>query len=197
MTKDWCILEMTSQRTLRVVRSLAADGFEVWAPVMNWRRRRPRSTKFHDIELAVMPGFAFARYADLPQLCAVLASPTLASQHPPFSIMRYQDEPLALPDDQLQGLRAYEAAMADRWRDFLDRERRKGNRARRYVLGQRVRLPNTAFEGLDAEVVEIQPGKLVLRFSGFPHPVTVDSCAPEPVQLKVTVPEYGMAARAA
>lgn len=207
MNRDWCILQMSGQRTLRVVRSLSSVGIAAYAPTTMWRQSRPRSRKYRDIEVAVLPTFAFAPYRDLPSLCAILSTPNLANQHPRFHLMQYQDNFCAVADTEIQRLRDYEATLAQKWEEFQRAERLAAKRTKRqkgaevrkaYVLGQRVRAPDTPFAGITGEITAINDnGTLVLTFPGFSQTATLDSCYVEPIQLKVALPERGSAARAA
>lgn len=198
----WCIIRTSGPRTLPLVRSLRKSGFDAWTPTAMQRKRRPRSDKYRDIEAAVLPTFAFARSEHLTELLALQHAPV--SDHPPFTVLQHRDRFPLVADAAMVPLREYEEKLAHDWEEFLkaDRIARKKSRrwrgaeARRaYVLGQIVRVPDTAFEGLDGEIVEVKKnGELVLSFHGFSTTATVDSCLVEPIQLSTRLSEQARAA---
>lgn len=192
----WVVLRMAGPRTLPVVRSLVRAGIDVWTPVRKARRTLPRSRKYRDIEMAEMPTFAFAAEADLYRLRLIVADP--ASPHPAFTLLTHKGCYPRVSDAALQPLRDHEASLAERWAAFErnDRLSRKKGNARAYVMGQRVKLPDTAFEGLIGTVIENRRGQLVISFE-HGGKVTVDSCYAEPIQLSSGKPEQGNAAQAA
>ena len=188
---DWCILRMSRHRTLPVVRSLRAVGIEAWAPSMIERKRRPRSDKYRDVEVPVLPEFAFVRSRYEADVLAIEHSPV--SRHPAFTVLLHRDMVPKIADAALDPLREYEARARTEWEDFLKAQRlaaKKSNRkrgkhnARSYVLGTIGRVPDTAFEGLDGEIVEVKAnGDLVLTFSGSALSATIDACLFEPIVL--------------
>ena len=183
---DWCILQMTGQRTLRLMRSLSIAGIDAWTPVAMERKRRPRSKKFRDAPVALLPGFAFVEVGYLPELLAIIHAPV--SDHPPFSILQRDSRALTASDASLDPLREYETRMQDQWQAHLDairreaKQKRKKTAARAYVVGQRVKIESEAFSGLVGKIVEIRNnGDLALEFTGFINGPVVPSCDVSPM----------------
>lgn len=196
---SWCILQMSAPRTLRVVQSLRTAGFDVWAPSATVRRHIPRSHKYRDIEIALLPTFAFAQGDHLSQLLAIIHDPR--SDHPAFSLFHGRDGQPYVGAINLQPLRAYEARKQQEWDALLAtiaREaklRTKKSRARAYVLGQRVRVEKSAWAGLIGKIVEKRHnGDLVLEFTGYSRDAVVASCDVEAIQLSEALSEQDKAA---
>ena len=196
---SWLILQMTGQRTLKLVRSLSIAGIDAWTPVATERRRRPRSKKFRDVPVALLPGFAFVEVGYLTDLLAIVHAPV--SDHPPFSILQRHGEALTATDGSLNPLREYERRMQNQWLAHLDatqreaKQKRKKTAARAYVLGQRVKVESEAFSGLTGEIVEIRNnGDLALEFTGFLRGTIVPSCDVRPIGLSGTKSERTEAA---
>lgn len=146
---DWCILRMSGPRTLAVADSLAEAGLEVWTPRRIDRRRLPRGKKGHrEVEVALMPTFAFARVAHLADLQAIRADPK--SPHPAFSIFKHLNGFPSVADREINALRAEE-----------QRARVKKDR-HTFAPGTRVQVPEGAFAGLSGQVVESGNGKFTL-----------------------------------
>ena len=195
----WCILRMSGPRTLAVVGSLLAVGLDAWTPSSMTRRRRPRSDKYRDVEAAILPTFAFARYEQLGELLALSHAP--GSDQPPYTVLHYRDGFPMVTDRDLEPLREYEAQLRQEWTAHLDAlaraAKRKGKKsaARAYIMGQRVRVEKDAFAGLVGEIVEIRKsGDLVLEFSGFLRGTVVGSCDVRPIQLSASLSEQTKAA---
>lgn len=203
---DWCILQMSGPRTLAVVRSLRSVGFDVWAPTGMKRLKRPRSSKYRDRPTALLTCFAFAPYDDAPALGAIAASPE--QDHPAFTVLMVNDVYGKVADRDLDGLRQHEADAAEEWTEFVAAEeqarlerirKKKGRRkekgrlnaARSYVLGQTVRVPTPAFQGLTAKIVENRRnGELVIEFEGMSlGKMTVEACGVKPVHVDGAKPE--------
>lgn len=200
MTSTWCVLRMAGPRTLSVVRSLRAIGFDVWTPTGMQRRKRPRSNKYRDEPDALLKTFAFARYDDAPQLSAIAHSP--AHDLPPFTLLMHRDMYGKVADRELDELRRYEVDQAEEWlamlaeaeRLRLEALRKKKNRkrstgrtnaARAYVLGQTVKVAACGFQGLTGKVVENRRnGEMVIVFDGLSMELTVEACDLRPVQVQ-------------
>jgi len=197
--EPWCILRMAGPRTLKVVESLRRAGYEIWTPATKRRRSLPRSTKYRDVEIAALPTFAFARYRDVADLNEITLAPH--SDHPTFSILRHRGTFARVEDAALYPLREYQADLDARWEAFTKSDRlskkKRSGRAARYVMGQRVHLPDTAFHGLAGHVVEVRRnGDLIIVFESGGK-ATVNPCFVEPVHVGSGSPEQGNAARAA
>lgn len=196
---SWCILRMSGPRTLNVVASLRSAGLDVWTPVGMQRRYRPRSTKFIDRAVALLPTFAFARAEHVGQLLAISHEPN--GLHLPFTVFQRGEVIPTASDAALEPLREFEKQAGEAWDTFLEtkardekRKRKKFN-ARAYVLGQRVHVDKPAFAGLKGEIVEIRNnGDLVLEFEGFVRGTTVSSCDVRPIHLSGSLPEQAQAA---
>jgi transcription antitermination factor NusG len=190
---------MASARTLTVVASLTAAGFDVWAPTGMIRRKIPRSHKYRDLEVAMLPALAFANAAHIDELLAVIHSPVRV--HPAFTLLQRGESVLTAANNQLQPLRDFEAKHNEDWQAFLETEARearrksKKSRARAYVMGQRVRVDVPSFAGLIGEIVEIRKnGDLVLEFTGFLRGTVVPSCDVVSIQLSGALSEQDKAA---
>ena len=196
---NWVILRMASQRTLPVVASLDQAGIGVWTPTAMRRKFRPRSTKYTDLRVPLLPSFAFAHADQARDLLAIVHAPV--SAHPPFSIFTRGDDVQLVRDGDLGALREYERLAQEEWERFVAaaardaKRKRKKSRAKAYVLGQRVRVDRTAFSGLEGKIVEIRNnGDLVLEFHGFLRGAAVPACDVEPIQLSTSSNERTQAA---
>ena len=197
--RSWCILQMAGPRTLTVVAQLQAEGLDVWTPIGKRRRHKPRSTKYTDVEYALLPTFAFGAVEDLPRLLALSHEP--GSGFPPFRVFQRGDAIPTAPDAALAPLRRYEAELRSQWEGFIEaqardaKRKRKKNIARAYVLGQRVHIEREAFAGLTGKITEIRNnGDLVLEFAGFTLGTTVPSCDVRAIHLSGSLSEQDEAA---
>lgn len=146
---DWCIIRMSGARTLAVADSLADAGLEVWTPRRIDRRRLPRGKKGHkEVEVALMPTFAFARATHLRELQAIRADPK--TPHPAFSIFKHLNSFPAIGDREINTLRSAE----QKARSKKDRHT--------FAPGTRVQVPEGAFTGLSGQVVDGGRGKFTL-----------------------------------
>lgn len=141
----WIILRTDEVKTIRLARSLSADGFDVWTPTRVERRRR------REVEVPLVGRFVFARVHHLDALLAIAALPERSRRgagcreaaYPEFKVFRKDDsERIPVVDDaELDPLRHAESRVAI-------------HRPRRYQQGDRVEMPSGAWEGLAGEVVK-------------------------------------------
>lgn len=103
----WCILRCAGRHTLPLAASLAADGFEAWAPARACKVRKPRWQVHRDVRLPLMAGFVFAGARRLPDLLELAATP---SAHRDFSVFHYLDRIPLVADRDLEPLRELETA---------------------------------------------------------------------------------------
>lgn len=188
----WVILRTSGGRTIPLARSLVKIGIEAWAPTMQLRKRRPRSTKFQEVTLAMMPTFVFAPEADLGRLLAIVHAPV--SDHPPFTVFQHGTGFPTIRDAALQPLRHAEAKLQEAWEAAAKPSRRK-SAARRYVMGQLVRVDKAAFAGLTGEITSIRKnGDLVLAVQGLPFDTIIPACDVLAIQVDSASSEQGKAA---
>lgn len=190
----WCILRTSGGRTVPLARSLAGAGFEVWTPVRTIRRPAPgqgrrlvmgQRRKLIDVDLAILPGFVFARADQLHDL--VRAAGAELSPHPSFSVFHQAGRVPLVRDASITGLRAAEEDARELRRAEVEAEtREEARRARadrmrtesnRRKMLRRVTkdLPSatevmvegmSAFDGLIGIVVEGRGATAVVEFGG-------------------------------
>jgi hypothetical protein len=190
----WCILRTSGGRTVPLARSLAAAGFDVWTPVRTIRRPAPgqgrrlvmgQRRKLIDVDLAILPGFVFARADQLHDL--VRAAGAEPSPHPSFSVFHQAGRVPLVRDTSIIGLRAAEEDARELRRAEMEAEtREEARRARadrmrtesnRRKMLRRVtkELPSAtevmvegmpAFDGLIGVVVEGRGATAVVEFGG-------------------------------
>jgi len=158
-TAGWCILRTSGGRTLKLARSLADAGFDVWSPMQTATRRRGRTRERVEFDAPIMPTFVFARAAQLTDIIRALAAPS--SRHPPFSIFRHAGRIPLIAEREIAHLRAEEA----KWRDRAARAAAKASR-HDFVAGQRVRVDQPAFAGLEGIVEEGGDQFALVAFNG-------------------------------
>lgn len=199
MSAPWLVLRMAGPRTLKVADALASRGLRAWTPKGTERRRRPRSDKYLDREVALLPGFVFVGDEHLAELIALIRSEALLC--PSFSILQHDGQFPTASDRAIEPLRQFEVRMQEQWAGYLDalakkaKGKRKRSAARAYVLGQRVKVEREAFAGLEGRITEIRKnGDLKLEFTGFINTTVVPSCDVTAIQLQVPSSEQDKAA---
>lgn len=196
----WCILQTAGGRTLPLARSLTAAGVEVWTPVRTIRRPAPgqrrrlvmgQRRKMIEVDVAILPGFVFARASALSDLVRI--SFDEGSRHPAFTVFQVAGRAPLVGDTSVAGLRAEEAAAAvaaQALRDAdtrdearrLRAERMRTERARRAALrrerrdfadGARVEVEEMpAMDGLVGKVIASTGTVVTIDFGGaFPMQV--------------------------
>lgn len=162
MNDQWCILRMAGPRTLAVAESLSKAGYRVWTPI-GGSSRRPRSKTKAEAKVPVMPTYVFANAGHLAHLLAESVSPT--SQHPAFSIFRWDGRIPLIADASLEYLR--------RGEERYLRRINEGKPMRSFANGETVKITNGGFAGMSG-VVEHSSGKYcVVCFPGFSTPIRV------------------------
>lgn len=72
---DWCILRTAGRETMRLAKTLAEDGFDVWTPIETRTMRVPRANIKREVRLPIMPSYVFARADHLIDLIELAAMP--------------------------------------------------------------------------------------------------------------------------
>lgn len=107
----WFILRTSGGRTLPLMRSLRAAGYDVWTPAKVLRRtvraKTPLCTRTIEIDAPILPTFLFATEEHLVALTGEASDP--ASQHPAFSIFHRAGKAPIIGGAQITGLQAEEA----------------------------------------------------------------------------------------
>jgi transcription antitermination factor NusG len=159
---EWCVLRTSGPNTIGLFRSLAAAGFEVWTPIENQSRRKPRNKAKVECEVPIMPTYIFARADQLVDLIDLSFAPL--KNHRDFSVFRYFARYPLISDDSLGSLRLIERKLAVR-----------KNKDAGFTAGERVRLNEGGFAGMSG-VVETSKGQFTLVcFPGFNIPVKIAS----------------------
>lgn len=153
MTGDeWCILRTGGQRTIALMKSLVAAGYEAWTPIENRKRRRARSKMQIEIDVAMMPTFVFARADRADELARVRVDPT--SPHPVFSVFHYQGRVPLVSNSEVERLRTLERMQAPK-------DRRKV-----FAAGDAVRVPEGPFGGMSGVVKQGNDRYTLVAFAG-------------------------------
>lgn len=154
---DWCILRTGASRTLPLVASLQAAGFDVWSPVQTLTRRHGPARGRVEYAAPIMPTFVFARADRRNELAQIAAQPF--SEHPSFSVFRYLGAIPTIADAEI--------AEARRVEERGQRAARMGQR-KAFTIGQPVTVTEGPGAGLSGEVVKDGDGKFVLvAFAGI------------------------------
>ncbi len=155
--KDWCILRTGASRTLPLVASLQATGFDVWSPVQTLTRRRGPARERVEYVAPIMPTFVFARAERQHELAQIAAQPF--SDHPGFSVFRYLGAIPTIGDSEI--------AEARRIEERGKRAAKMGQR-QAFTIGQPVKVKEGPGAGLSGEVAKDGDGKFVLvAFAGI------------------------------
>lgn len=154
---DWCILRTGASRTLSLVTSLQAAGFDVWSPVQTLTRRRGPARERVEYAAPIMPTFVFARADRRHDLARLAGLPF--SEHPSFSVFRHLGTIPTIGDAEI--------AEARRIEERGKRVSRMGQR-QAFTIGQPVKVKEGPGAGLSGEVVRDGDGKFVLvAFAGI------------------------------
>ncbi len=128
----WCILSTSGGRNLPLARSLADAGLEVWTPKRTIRRPAPgqrrrlvmgQRRKMIEVDVAILPGFVFARAVHLDDLAAIAHDP--AARHPAFTVFQLGGRVPMVSDASMAGLREEEAAAAAVTQALRDHDQRE------------------------------------------------------------------------
>lgn len=211
----WCILSTSGGRTLPLARSLANAGIQVWTPTRTIRRPAPgqrrslvlgRRRKMIEVDLAILPGFVFARASHLDQLAGLALD--LTHQHPVFSIFQMAGRAPLVSDASVDGLRAEEAAAAAAVQGLRDADTReearrqradqmRTERARRAAL-RRERRDFTIGEPVEVEEMPSMAGLVGRVIASSGTMATIDFGGPFPVKVEAwRVIPYALSGEAA
>lgn len=163
---DWCILRTAGRDTMRLARTLAEDGFDVWTPIETRTMCVPRANVKREVQLPIMPRYVFARAGhliDLLELAAMPVKPRRGARmrdpaHVGFSVLHCFGGIPLIADRHLVELRKIEVKRTP----F-----RKAERA--LPIGIGVRINGGSFGGLKGTVDKSNRGKTIVclnpRFS--------------------------------
>lgn len=199
---DWIILRTASSRTLQLAASLNEAGFEAWTPVEVRDRLAARTRKPVEQSIAITPSFVFAPSDRLRELLALSRSPNLTCQvwdaklrrmvskgHPHFTVFHLHGRCPTITETSLAPLHELESKLATILSARRERAKRKGEPPR-FKAGDRVRISEGAFGGLDLEVVEANTGKMVLvTYQGWVNPIEISAWTLRDVQVSVGTTE--------
>lgn len=169
----WCILRCQGRSTLRLAATLAEDGFEVWTPAETIVFRQPRRNSRRPVTLPMMPGYVFARAAqvhDLLRLSHDLAEGRGAGpgrpNHHRFTVWLLGRGMWTIADGDMAGLRQQEATAKRRSADQARRALAK-KKGRPVPIGTMIRVPrgNGAFQGMIGRVVKSDARNTKIVFS--------------------------------
>jgi hypothetical protein len=111
----WCILRTGSAATLRLAATLTEAGIEAWTPRRTVKRDAPGKRRrlamgqrrlLIEVELAILPGFVFARADRL--LDIIRAGALTYGPHPRFTLLQVGDRVPVVGEAQVAGLRQAE-----------------------------------------------------------------------------------------
>lgn len=196
----WCILSTTGGRTLPLARSLADAGLEVWTPTRTIRRPAPgqrrrlhmgQRRKMVEVDVAILPGFVFARAGQVDELARL--SHDVTARHPVFTVFQLGGRAPLVTDASVTGLREEEAraeALAQSLRDADTREEARRLRAefmrtekarraalrrehREFAIGQPVEIGDMpSMAGMVGRVTQSNGTSALIDFGGaFPMKV--------------------------
>ena len=204
--EDWIILQTSSAATIGLAQSLAEVGYDVWTPIE--MRQRLVGAKREEIEqeVAIIPGYVFARYDRMADLLQLSRSPSLnyrvwdagkrsmvTKGHPYFSLFRMHGHIRGQSERGLAPLRALEESLARLSERRRERALRKGP-APRFVAGTLVRVGGGGFEGLRLLVAEDSVGKTVkLVHPDWSWPVEISAWKLHEIQVQSEQPEPAVA----
>ena len=159
---DWFILRTAGRSTLLLAKTLAEDGFDVWAPSRTQTIRVPRMNVRREVKLPLLPSFVFARVPHLVELLELAQMPVKPRRgsgwgrpaHNGFSVFHYLDAIPVLTDIHLEPLRLAERKTIQR------------KDAPRFDRGAMVRANAGVFEGMRGKVERCRSGKAIVVFEG-------------------------------
>ncbi|MDH4746861.1 hypothetical protein OMP43_22820 [Sphingomonas sp. CBMAI 2297] len=158
----WSILRTSAGRTIAVARSLTAAGFDVWTPIRTIKRPAPGQARrlvlgtrrvMIEVEVAILPGFVFARAPQIEDLARIAIDP--ASLHPAFSVFHHAGCVPEIKPAGLAGLRAAEAEAAAQAQAERDAETREAVRRER---AEQLRTQSARMKALRRERKDFSPG---------------------------------------
>lgn len=172
---SWCILRTAPSRTLRLVAALADAGFTVWTPTIQETKRIARSRKRKVVSVPMIPGFVFAQYDRVQDLYALSRSPAQTYQVwdsderrmvtrgcPYFTTFRHLERFAWVDDCELDPLR------------LTEQRGRPKEALPTFRPGDKVKHPESGFEGLVGTVQETRGRYTLVMFAGLSIPVQID-----------------------
>lgn len=165
---DWIILRTSSNKTLPLSKSLAADGYRAWTPIETVTIPIPRSSARREGQRAIMPSYVFVgreHLFDLLRLAALPEKPRRGDgcklpAHAEFRIMRYADRIPVIADRHLAALRRLEAKRTP-----------VGKAVKPYSIGAIVRahddVASGSFRGMVGRVEQSDCGTTMVWFGPF------------------------------
>jgi hypothetical protein len=181
----WIILRTGSGRTLALVKSLTAAGYEAWSPSRTIKRPAPGSRRryvmgqrrvMQEVAQPIIPGIVFAQASRVEDLFRAASLPF--GPHPAFSVFTWAGRVPLVTERHIEGLRA-EQAKADaaiaaereaetREAARLERAQRLGSeQVRELTPGQEVTVADApAFAGSVGTVVSSTGTAAMIHFGG-------------------------------
>jgi hypothetical protein len=185
--EQWCILRTAPRSTLSLARSLGEDGYTAWTPTQVAMRMKSRRKAAEERPSPILPSFVFADADHLPRLA--LLRTRLTTMHVGFSIFRYAGRIPLIADGSLEQLRKQERRAAERH----EVAKRRSLAAPAFQAGQRVRVDNAAWTGLEG-VVKQQHGEYVLVCFGGSIMIKISAWLLNPNDISIAQPIMGAAA---
>jgi len=193
----WCILRTSGSRTIPLMLSLREVDFDVWTPIEERSRLAGRKREIIEQQVAILPGYVFARNTHLTDLLTLSRSPSLnyrvwdsekrqmvTKGHPYFSVFQMHGRIRAQSEQSLAPLRALEESL----RKVADRRRERAGQKGlppRFTAGQIVRVNEGGFGGLQLIVAEDNQGKDVkLIHPDWTWPVEISAWKLADIQLE-------------
>lgn len=180
MTDRWAILRMAATSTLRVAQSLADAGFDTWTPAEEIQKTV--RGKIEWTKVPMLPTFVFADASRLVELVALARCPMTyqvwdsAQQRmttkgtPFFRLFQVDGDIETIPGRELEPLRRIEGR----------RKRKPRGKPRDWIVGDRVRLTEGAYEGLRGRIVEVKGKRVVVFIPGSSFSFEVSAFVPIP-----------------
>ena len=115
------------------------------------RRRRPRTRQRHEIRIALIPNYVFARSAYIDDLSQLSARRR-------FTLLHDEQGPILIHDAELDPLRHAEARATPK---------HKPRPALPFTIAETVRIPSGSFQGLSGTVQASDERNTMLSFGRF------------------------------
>ena len=164
MAQTWCILRCSSQSTLPLVRSLTRAGVEVWTPIEQVTKRVPRANIKRVIDRALLPSYLFASAQDMPNVLAIMNSPS--KDHREFRLFKHNGGVPLIADETLAELRDQEKAS----RRAAEKDKARGLR---FAEGLAVKMSRGLAQGMRGHVVKSGNEFTTVSFPGYSMPMRI------------------------
>ena len=151
----WAVLRCAGPSTLPLATSLA--GFDVWTPTEIVTKRVPRANVKRKLTLALLPSYLFAPARYITDLLELAAKPI--HEHKDFHVWHTRQGIPLIADESLEPLR-----LAERKRKPLERS---------LTPGEKVRLLDGGFEGLNGVIESARGEWAMVAIPGFRMPLKV------------------------